>query len=89
MAFGLGVQFVGKVGKEGLQAAKKRFVIAYSQFLHELTDVEPLVVIGYRCIIRCQEIDKSVAYFIVRELQQIVFKLFVIALYREVSALVN
>ena len=41
------VQFVGEIGKEGLQAGKKGIVVSRTKFLYKLADVKSLVTVSH------------------------------------------
>ena len=89
VTFGLCVQFVGEVGKEGLQAGEEGVVIACTQFLHKLTDIKSLVAVRHRSVVWYQKVDKTIADFVVGELQQVIAKLLVVVLNGEITTLVN
>ena len=83
------VQFVVEIGKEGLQAGKKGIVVSTLQFIDELADVKPLIVILHSSIERYQEIHETVTHLIVGKFQQVVAETFIISFYRQISTLVN
>lgn len=83
------VQFVVEIGKEGLQTGKKGIVVSTLQFIDELADVKPLIIILHSSIERYQEIHETVTHLIVGKFQQVVAETFIISFYRQISTLVN
>ena len=61
------IQFVWEISEESFKAAHESIDIATAQFLDKLTHIKTSLFICYRRIERHQEVEKTIAYFIVRK----------------------
>ncbi|CDB72832.1 unknown [Bacteroides cellulosilyticus CAG:158] len=89
MTFGLRVQLIGEIGKEGLQTGEEGIVIASFQLFYKLADIKALIIIIYAGIKWYKKTHETITNFIIRKFQQIIPKTLIVILYSKITTLIN
>ena len=89
MQFQIAGQFIGRVGKEGLETLEKGVHVALTDLTYETLDLESGIHHVDRGIIGQQVFDKPLFYLSVREAQRIESKFRIVGLNCQITALID